>query len=139
MNLKSLLFVPLLLLMGNCKTQSVNAQSSVNTSNIMTLGINKKVPVPNSKISLEFKNIAEDSRCPVNVTCVWEGIAIVDLKATSGKESTDFQLATKDFQPKNTSRSFSYSGYIFTLQSVSPQPGGKEVAPSVTIKYEKEN
>ncbi|WP_312749556.1 hypothetical protein [Epilithonimonas hominis] len=137
MNLKSLLFAPVILLMSNCTTQS-QAQTSESGNNTITIGINKTAKIPNSKINLEFKNIVEDSRCPVDVTCVWEGIAIVDLKADSGKETEDFQIATRDFQPKSATKSFSFSGYRFTLTDLKPYPGGKEESESVTFKYEKE-
>lgn len=132
MNYKLFLFALALLLMSNCKTQTQNSDHTV------TIGINKKASIPNSKINIEFVNVAEDSRCPVGVTCVWEGIAIVDMKATNGNEVRQFQLATKDFEPKNTNKTFSYSGYNITLQAVKPYPGGKDEAASVTIKYEKE-
>lgn len=137
MNLKSLLFAPILLLMSNCTTQS-QAQTSESGNNTITIGINKIAKIPNSKINLEFKNIVEDSRCPVDVTCVWEGIAIVDVNINSGKETEDFQVATRDFQPKNATKSFSFSGYKFTLTDLKPYPGGKEESESVTFKYEKE-
>lgn len=134
MKFKVLLFAPFLLLMSNCKTQSQTSTSD----NIIKLGVNKKVTIPNSKTSLEFKEITEDSRCPANVTCVWEGIAIVNLKATSGNNTQDIQVATRDFLPKEVTKSFNYAGYRFTVQEVKPYPGGKEESPSVTIKYEKE-
>ena len=137
MNFKSLLFAPILLLMSNCTTQS-QTQASENGNKTITIGINKTAKIPNSKISLEFKNILEDSRCPVDVTCVWEGIAIADIKANSGQKTADFQVATRDFQPKSASKSFSFSGYRFTLTDLKPYPGGKETSESVTFKYEKE-
>ncbi len=137
MNFKSLLFAPILLLISNCTTQS-QAQTSENGNNTITIGINKTAKIPNSKINLEFKNIVEDSRCPVDVTCVWAGIAIVDVKANSGKETANFKVATRDFQPKNATKSFSFSGYRFTLTDLKPYRGGKEESESVTFKYEKE-
>ncbi|WP_027382285.1 hypothetical protein [Epilithonimonas caeni] len=137
MNFKPLLFAPLLLLMSNCKTQS-QTQTSENGNNTITIGINRSVKIPNSKISLEFLNIAEDSRCPVNVTCVWEGIAKVNVEGTDGNQKTNFQVGTRDFLPQNVSKSFSFSGYRFTLTDLKPYPGGKEESESVTLKYEKE-
>ena len=56
MNLKSLLFAPVILLMSNCTTQS-QAQTSESGNNTITIGINKTAKIPNSKINLEFKNI----------------------------------------------------------------------------------
>lgn len=137
MNLKSLLFAPVILLMSNCTTQS-QAQTSESGNNTITIGINKTAKIPNSKINLEFKNIVEDSRCPIDVTCVWEGIAIVYVNVNSGKQTEDFQVATRDFQPKSANKSFSFSGYRFTLTDLKPYPGGKEESESVTFKYEKE-
>jgi len=137
MNFKTLLFAPVLLLMSNCTTKS-QAQTSENGNNTITIGINKTAKIPNSKINLEFKNILEDSRCPVDVTCVWEGIAIVDLKASAANETKEFQVATRDFQPKSATKSFSFSGYRFTLTDLKPYPGGKQESESVTFKYEKE-
>ncbi|MFC0345955.1 MULTISPECIES: hypothetical protein [Epilithonimonas] len=137
MNLKSLLFAPVILLMSNCTTQS-QAQTSESGNNTITIGINKTAKIPNSKINLEFKNIVEDSRCPIDATCVWEGIAIVYVNVNSGKQTEDFQVATRDFQPKSANKSFSFSGYRFTLTDLKPYPGGKEESESVTFKYEKE-
>ena len=137
MNLKSLLFAPVILLMSNCTTQS-QAQTSESGNNTITIGINKTAKIPNSKINLEFKNIVEDSRCPVDVTCVWEGIAIVNLKANNGSETKNIQLATKDFEPKNTKKSTDFDGYKISLIDVKPYPGGKQEPKSITLKYEKE-
>jgi hypothetical protein len=81
------------------------------------LGINKEISIPNSKVTIEFENISEDSRCPANVTCVWEGIAIVNLKAVSGSETKDIRLQQR-FLPKQVTKSFSYSGFRFTLQDM---------------------
>lgn len=123
--------------MSNCTTQS-QAQTSESGNNTITIGINKTAKIPNSKINLEFKNIVEDSRCPIDVTCVWEGIAIVYVNVNSGKQTEDFQVATRDFQPKSANKSFSFSGYRFTLTDLKPYPGGKQEAKSITLKYEKE-
>ena len=134
MNFKLLIFVPVLLLMSNCKTQSQTQTSGYNT---LTIGINEKTTIPNSKISLEFKEIVEDSRCPVDVTCVWEGIAIVNMDATNGNQKTNFQISNQNLEDKNITRSISVSGYKITWQQLKPQPGGKEETPFVTLQYKK--
>ena len=95
MNYKTLFLLPLLLLMSNCKTQS-QTQTQTSDSKTFSIEINKKITIPNSKISLEFKEIVEDSRCPVDVTCVWEGIAIVNIDATNGNQKTNFQISNQN-------------------------------------------
>ena len=134
MNFKLLILVPVLLLMSNCKTQS---QTQTSGDNTLTIGINEKTTIPNSKISLEFKEIVEDSRCPVDVTCVWEGIAIVNMDATNGNQKTNFQISNQNLEDKNITRSISVSGYKITWQQLKPQPGGKEETPFVTLQYKK--
>lgn len=138
MNIKLLICAPLLLLMSNCKTQTSKPETSVVTNNTITIGLEKQVKIPNSKVSLQFKEVTEDSRCPVDVTCVWEGIATVNIEGISGTQKTNFQVGTRDFLPKNVSKSFSFSGYRFTLMDLKPYRGGKEESESVTFKYEKE-
>lgn len=134
MNYKLLLVAPAILLMTNCNTKAQNETNS--SDGTVTIGLNKKMTIPGSKIALEFNQVSEDSRCPVDVTCVWEGIAVVDLKATNGIETKNFQLATKDFEPKNNKKSINYAGYKISLQDVRPYPGGKQEAQSITLKYE---
>ncbi len=138
MNIKLLICAPLLLIMSNCKTQTSKAETSVVTNNTLTIGLEKQVKIPNSKVSLQFKEVTEDSRCPVDVTCIWEGIATVNIEGISGTQKTNFQVGTRDFLPKNVSKSFNFSGYRFTLTDLKPYPGGKEESASVTFKYEKE-
>lgn len=122
--------------MTSCKTQ--NTQSTSPQNNDITIGFGKTVKIPDSKISLQFKSIAEDSRCPVGATCVWEGVAIINMQARSNNEIKDFQIATRDFEPKNALRSVEYNGYVFTLTDVNPKRGEKsQTESSITIHYEK--
>lgn len=136
MNYKLLLVAPAILLLTNCKTKAQN--ETKNSDGIVTIELNKKTAIPGSKIALEFNQVTEDSRCPVDVTCVWEGIAIVNLKANNGTETKNIQLATKDFEPKNTKKSTDFDGYKISLIDVKPYPGGKQGPKSITLKYEKE-
>ena len=126
--------MPLLLLMSNCKTKS---QTQNSDSKSISIGINKKTTIPNSKISLEFKEIIEDSRCPVDVTCVWEGIAIVNIDATNGNQKTNFQISNQNMEERNIKNSVSVSGYKITWIQLKPQPGEKEQSPVLTLQYEK--
>ena len=133
MNIKILFFAPAILLMSNCKTQTKSEPQK--SDGIMTLGVNKKAIIPQSKISIEFTQIAEDSRCPIDVTCVWEGIAVADLTIKNGTESKQIQLATRDFQPKNVTKSIIYEGYEISLQEIKPYPGKTQENQSVTLKF----
>lgn len=132
MNIRFFFSLWLFLIMFSCKTQ--NAKSSDSGNPILTIEQGKSAKIPNSSISLSFNNIEEDSRCPEGMTCVWEGIAILNMEAKSADETKSFQIATKDFASKNALKSFKYKGYKLTLQNLTA-PNGTETA---TIRYEKE-
>jgi len=138
MNVKPLIMLPLFLIMSNCKTKTATAQAENQTGNTISIELGKTKTIPGSKLSLQFKEVVEESRCPVDVTCVWEGIAIVDIAATSGSEKADLQIATRDFEQKNVKKSASFAGYRVTLVELKPQPGAKEEPVTAIFKYEKE-
>jgi len=71
-------------------------------------------------IKLSFDDI-EDSRCPLNVICVWEGQAEVTLKVTiSGEEPVDLKLINRVNHPELGIDTL--GNFIFTLEDVLPYP-----------------
>ncbi len=83
-----------------------------------------------------FSEVLEDSRCPVGVSCVWEGNAAVRIGLTLGTGPTHpFTLHTSQ-QP----RSAEHGGYRVTLVKVEPVPvAGSAIDPGayrVTLRVE---
>jgi len=76
-----------------------------------------EVLVKNEGLRIEFQAVAEDSRCPVNVKCVWTGNAKVVLRLSkAGKHNATINLNT-GLDPKH----LSYQGYDIKLVEVTPQ------------------
>ena len=74
----------------------------------------EKVSVEGLKI--DFEMVAEDSRCPVDVTCVWAGNAKVVLKVSKrGRRASGFTLNT-GLEPRHKL----YYGYDVKLVSLNP-------------------
>jgi hypothetical protein len=46
------------------------------------LPIGREVAVTGENLRIRFEGVIEDSRCPLDVTCVWEGRASVQLEIT---------------------------------------------------------
>ena len=69
-------------------------------------------------LSLEFTTLAEESRCPTSVTCVWEGNARVLVTATRGSATTVLELNSN---PRFSVRAV-FEGYVIELRSVDPYP-----------------
>ncbi|HMS42577.1 MAG TPA: hypothetical protein PKE69_20275 [Pyrinomonadaceae bacterium] len=76
----------------------VSAQSvrqNVNLNKEFTLSANEKGFLKTGKITLEFVSVLEDSRCPIDVDCVWAGSAKIQIKLSKGKATPQtFELNT---------------------------------------------
>lgn len=83
----------------------------------------KDTQIADGKINITFKEIIEDSRCPEGVTCVWAGVAIVEIEVmTPSSRPRTIQLATMDLPNRNLKNTENVYGYNFTLKSVNPYP-----------------
>ncbi len=101
----------------------------------ITLTFNRIASVEDEKILIEFADLTEDSRCPVNVTCVWEGqvtvalnISIDDtasgsisLTSRAGHEElaladiNGYSIRLAKVEPPKTQDEIDFSEYIITL------------------------
>jgi len=72
------------------------------------------------KATIKFLKVVEDSRCPADVNCIWEGQAIVWVAVTeTGKEMKQVEL----LYGKRINKSiFSSEGYSLKGMSLSPYP-----------------
>jgi len=69
----------------------------------------------NDEVLIKFTGVGSDSRCPVDVICVWEGNAEVKLKLKKGSLEKDVLLHTS-LSP----RSIVFDGYEILLKEVLP-------------------
>ena len=91
-----------------------------------TLTFNQIASVENEKILIEFADVTEDSRCPVNVTCVWEGQATVALNiSTKGKDPDSVALTSRAGHEKLAIADM--EGYSIRLQKVEPPKTRDEI------------
>lgn len=82
------------------------------------LKIGESAKVPREGLKVEFESVAEDSRCPKGVNCVWAGNAkiLLKVKKDAGKPA-NVELNT-NINPK-TSR---YLEYELRLKELKPYP-----------------
>ena len=70
-------------------------------------------------LSLEFTTLAEESRCPVNVNCIWEGNAQILMTWRSPRGEGVFELNTHD----KRQTSATVDSRSVTLRKLEPYPG----------------
>ena len=88
----------------------------------------QEVALEGEGLRIEFASVADDSRCPAAVTCVWAGNAAVLLQMSKGGGATSLRL--------NTNRSPQFPGegkylqYKIVLIELSPYPrADKKIEP----------
>lgn len=84
----------------------------------LTLAYGEEKSVGGSVLAVSFARVVEDSRCPVDVVCVWAGNALVELGIRVGMGPTfPLQLNTT-LEPRSTD----WNGIQVTLIELLPQP-----------------
>ena len=91
--------------------------SSVNP-NQFQLKINQTASLESDTIKVKFLNVTSDSRCPTDVTCVWEGEAkIVVNILKDGQDLGDFNLTSRAVQNNQA-----FDGHQIKITKIDPSP-----------------
>ena len=102
------------------------------------LAYGEEIQIPGTVLRVAFLGVAEDSRCPVDVTCVWEGDAAVEIGLTAGSGPTHLHVlhTAGVLEPK----AVDFNGVRVTLVSIEPAPREGESIPEedyvVTLRLE---
>ena len=91
---------------------------------------------------VRFDHITEDSRCPADVECVWEGRATISLSLIAGDTMDGVRLSIPGFVGADSEpqalQSAVVNGYTFTLLQLDPYPGQEgvdaEMTPMATLR-----
>ncbi len=81
------------------------------------LAVHQTAQMTAENISVTFQEVSEDSRCPVDVTCIWAGLAKVSLQVSVSGQERELRLSTSP--PENSAV---FENYTFWLISVRPVP-----------------
>ena len=84
------------------------------------LAVDECIQFDNGGLELLFWNVSEDSRCPIDVVCVWEGRIRVELRSKLAGNSDQFTLSSE------TDEKFRVGGYTLQLVKVAPAPVSTE-------------
>jgi hypothetical protein len=116
--------------------------TSADTTNVLinkefSLGIGQTASIEREKLFINFKAVLEDSRCPVNVVCVWAGNGKVEFEILD----IDGQHKTLTLNTEDEPRATTLKGHKLKLISLNPpRVDGVSMSPgdySVTLLVEK--
>ncbi len=74
-----------------------------------------------------FVEEIEDTRCPSDVVCIWEGDAIVTMLMLANGQSQNFELHTHP----NDVNQMNVLGHLVTLVELTPYPVSTEPLPEL--------
>ena len=86
------------------------------------LGAAQMAVVGDTGLTITFDRVAADSRCPVDVQCIWEGDATVVLTAAQpGRDPARLELHTTS-SGGGGPREARYGEFLVALTGLGPQP-----------------
>jgi len=104
-----------------------------------SLGIGQTATIEGEKLVIKFKAVLEDSRCPINVVCVWAGNGKVEFEVLD----IDGQNKTVILNTEEEPRATALKGHKLTLISLNPpRIDGVSISPgdyAVTLRVERKS
>jgi hypothetical protein len=94
---------------------------AVQPGEAFTLEVGKTAQLEGADLTVRLVEVANDSRCPVDVVCVWAGDAIAAIEVVTGGVERAFGLHANPGQSTGPG-TVSVGGYAIALEAVEPQP-----------------
>ncbi|HEX8493949.1 MAG TPA: hypothetical protein VF658_13975 [Pyrinomonadaceae bacterium] len=111
--LVSLFLVPLM----NASAEPPRKLKRASLGREFKLRVGERVVIKEAGLNITFSAVAEDSRCPEGVNCIWAGNGRIVVKVSKGRKRADVQLNT-GVEP----RQGRFSEYDIKLVALNPYP-----------------
>jgi hypothetical protein len=90
------------------------------------IAVSQEAHVRGTPITMKFRGVTQDSRCPSDVRCVWAGNAVARFTLSSGEGPSVEATMNTGLDPK----SVVFSGYRISLVGLRPAPvSGSTIPP----------
>ncbi|MFX1534075.1 MAG: hypothetical protein ACFFDI_07570 [Promethearchaeota archaeon] len=123
-----LVVIILAIILGGISITLMNFQTP-NTQNVFldesfNLHVDEKAYIDSIELVVTFLNVKEDSRCPSDVVCVWEGDVAIEVNIIlNGQNRGNFELNRSNLHKA------SFGGYYLKLIELNPYPSSSEPIP----------
>lgn len=125
------------LILGGCMSASQPSTGTTPPSNAIQvaagqnfdLAAGQAARVTNTPITVIFRSVSQDSRCPSDVQCVWAGDGAIRLGLQSTTAPSEETTVHTGLDPKTVD----YSGYRIRVVGLAPYP--KSGSPISAGKY----
>ena len=124
------LLIALLPLLSGCADSPTTPTRNVVLGEEFELAAGESARIGSTNLTVVFDAVSGDSRCPVDVVCVWEGDATV---AVTVRQSSGDKAVLELHTSAGSAREKPYGGYVVRLVGLKPQP--RQGVPIPTADY----
>ena len=89
-----------------------------------SLRVGETAGIKGEQLQIRFLEISEDSRCPRNVTCIWEGRAVSVIEVFQGDTSQQIMLIEQGLSDLFAKEQFGEYEFLFRIL---PYPDDAEI------------
>ena len=109
-----------LVVLAACASGGVESPTAPAVNEEFTLRPGQTAAVSGTPLRITFESVRDDSRCPTDVTCIWEGDATVVLKVAVDAEENVREVHTNEGGER--SRKVPAGDFVISLERLDPQP-----------------
>lgn len=115
-------------------TSDSGSQAIAALDDTVRVPLGQQASTRDGRLALRYVKLVNESRCPANAICVWQGDAAVQLEARAGGGTANVTIHTA-LDPKV----LELSGYRVSLLEVQPYPGtGSQASPYIVARVVRE-
>lgn len=92
----------------------------------VSVALGETVAVGTTGVTIDFRAVTEESRCPLTAVCVWEGNAQVALTFANGYGATRDATVNTSREPRHAD----FAGLRIILSELTPYPTGEPIDPA---------
>ncbi len=92
----------------------------------VSVAVGETAAVGGTGVTIAFRSVTEESRCPLNAVCVWEGNGQVAVTLANGYGATRDAVLNTSVEP----RRIDFAGLRITLSGLAPHPAGDPIDPA---------
>lgn len=104
--------------------QAVSEGESITPGEPFRVAVGEAALLPEADLTVRFIRVVGDSRCPRDVTCIWEGNAEIEVVLARDTAEVSVRLHTQG-RGRHASRG-SALGFTVSMESLDPYPSTAE-------------
>lgn len=121
--------LPIVALLAACSSGGYGPTDSGSPSpseGNVSVAMGEKAAVGATGVTIDFRAVTEESRCPLSVVCVWEGNGQVALTLANGYGATRDATLNTSLEPRRVH----FAGLRIILAELTPYPTGEPIDPA---------